>query len=80
MEMSDQLHAPAAYNAGKEPQYPLDRRLGGPQNQSGSCGEDENLLPLLGVELQPSSPQPVDVLIEPSWLLMLYLKIYFNAE
>jgi hypothetical protein len=28
--MSDQLHASAALPPGKEPQYPLDRRLGGP--------------------------------------------------
>jgi hypothetical protein len=32
MEVSGQHHAPAAlYPRGKDPQYPLDRRLGGPQ-------------------------------------------------
>jgi hypothetical protein len=30
---------------GKEPQYPLDRRLGGPQSQSGRCGEEKILDP-----------------------------------
>jgi hypothetical protein len=35
MEMSGQLHAPAALPPGKEPRYPLDRTLGGPQSRSG---------------------------------------------
>jgi hypothetical protein len=37
MEVSAQLHAPAALPIGKEPppRYPLDRRLGGPQSRSG---------------------------------------------
>jgi hypothetical protein len=30
---------------GKSPWYPLDRRLSGPQNQSGLCGEETNLDP-----------------------------------
>jgi hypothetical protein len=34
MEVSGQLHASAALSQGKSPWYPLDRRLGGPQNQS----------------------------------------------
>jgi hypothetical protein len=29
-EMIGQLHAPAALHPQKEPQYPLDRRVGGP--------------------------------------------------
>jgi hypothetical protein len=33
MVVSGQLHAPAAYHQGKSPWYPLDRRLGGPQNR-----------------------------------------------
>jgi hypothetical protein len=34
-----QLHAPAAlYPRGKDPRYPLDRRLGGPQSRSGHGG------------------------------------------
>jgi hypothetical protein len=32
MEVSRQLHAPAALPPGNEPWYPLDRRLGGPQS------------------------------------------------
>jgi hypothetical protein len=30
------------YPWGKSPRYPLDRRLGGPQNQSGRCGEEKS--------------------------------------
>jgi hypothetical protein len=36
-------------------QYPLDMSLGGPQNRSGHCGEDKNLLPLPRIE-PPRSP------------------------
>jgi hypothetical protein len=39
MEVSGQLHAPAALLHGKNPWYPLSRRLGGPQSLSGRGGE-----------------------------------------
>jgi hypothetical protein len=35
---------------GKDPRYPLDRKLGGPQSRSGHRGQSKNLLPLLGIE------------------------------
>jgi hypothetical protein len=38
MEVSGQLHAPAALPPGKSPWYPLDRSLGGPQSRSGRGG------------------------------------------
>jgi hypothetical protein len=38
MEVSGQLHKPAAL-----PQVPLNRRLGGPQKQSGRREEEKNL-------------------------------------
>jgi hypothetical protein len=38
------------YPGGKSPRYPLERRLGGPQNQSGRRGEEKILLPP-GLEL-----------------------------
>jgi hypothetical protein len=44
MEVSGQIHASAALPPGKDPQYPLDRRLGGPQSRSGRCGV-ENRIP-----------------------------------
>jgi hypothetical protein len=31
------------FTSGKEPRYPLDRRLGGPQSRSGRRGEEKNL-------------------------------------
>jgi hypothetical protein len=38
MGVSGQRHARAAlYPRGKDPQYPLDRWLGGPQSRSGHC-------------------------------------------
>jgi hypothetical protein len=42
MEVSGQLHAPAALPQRKSPWYPLDRRLGGPQNRSERGGEEKN--------------------------------------
>jgi hypothetical protein len=48
-KMSDQTHALATSLLGKIPQYPLDRRIGGRQIQSG-CSEDEkNFLLLPGM-------------------------------
>jgi hypothetical protein len=39
MGVSGQRHAPAAlYSQGKDPRYPLYRRLGGPQSRSGHRG------------------------------------------
>jgi hypothetical protein len=50
MEVSGQLHSPAALPTGKEPWYPLDRRLGGPQSRSEHGGEKKNSQPLPGFE------------------------------
>jgi hypothetical protein len=38
------------YPLGISPRYPFDRKLGGPQSQSGCCGVEKNLLPLRGIE------------------------------
>jgi hypothetical protein len=43
MEVSGQLHAPAALVPGKEPPVPLDRRQGGPQSRSGRCAEQKHV-------------------------------------
>jgi hypothetical protein len=40
MEVSGQLHAPAALPLRKRPQYPMDRRLGGAQRLSERGGEE----------------------------------------
>jgi hypothetical protein len=44
MEESGQLHTPDVLSPGETLQYPLGRRVGGPQSGSGSCGEDKNLV------------------------------------
>jgi hypothetical protein len=47
---------PSHFTHGKEPWYPLNRRLGGPQNWSGHFGKKKNLLPLPGFEPQIIQP------------------------
>jgi hypothetical protein len=54
LKVSGQLHAPAALTPRKEPRYQLDRRMGGPQSQSGQHGEGKSFI-LLGLELRPLS-------------------------
>jgi hypothetical protein len=51
MQVSVQFHVPVALSPGKEPWYPLCRRLGGPRSRPGGSGKDKNL-PLLGIELR----------------------------
>jgi len=42
--VSGQCHAPAALNPrGKDPRYPLDRRVGGPHRRSGHRGYRKDL-------------------------------------
>jgi hypothetical protein len=50
MEVTCQLHAPGVLPSGKEPRYPLDTRLGGPQRRSGRCGEEKNSKSVTGLE------------------------------
>jgi hypothetical protein len=45
MEVSGQIHEPAALPQRKSPWYPLDRKLGGPQSRSGHGGEEKNSQP-----------------------------------
>jgi hypothetical protein len=47
--------SPGRFNPGERTTMTrLDRRLGGPQCQSGPRGEEKNNLPLLEIELRPS--------------------------
>jgi hypothetical protein len=48
---------PGRINPGKEPRYPLNGRLGGPQRWFGRFGEEKNLLLLPG--FQPWTVEPV---------------------
>jgi hypothetical protein len=50
MEVSGQLHAPAALTPGKETLVPLDRRLGGLLSRSGRDSEEKNSQPVQGLE------------------------------
>jgi len=57
MKVSGELHAPAALPPGKDPLYPLDTRLCGPQSWSGRGGEEKKShMSLLGIEHQSSGP------------------------
>jgi hypothetical protein len=56
MEVSGQLHAPAALPQGKSLWYPLDRRLSGLQRRSRNGGEDKNCQPLPGLEPPTTHP------------------------
>jgi hypothetical protein len=56
------------YPQGKSPSYPLDRRLGGPQNRSGCGGEEKNSQPLPGPEPWIIQPVAQHYNIELSWL------------
>jgi hypothetical protein len=47
MEVSGQLHSPAALPPGKEHAIPIGQEAGGPQSQSGRGGE-EKTIPLAG--------------------------------
>jgi hypothetical protein len=44
------------YYQGKNPWYPLDRKLGGPQTRSGGGGEEKNSQPRAGLESQSIQP------------------------
>jgi hypothetical protein len=59
MEVSGQLHAPAASTPGKSPWYPLDRRLGWPQSRSGRGSEEKNSQLLPGMKPRTTIVQPV---------------------
>jgi len=44
------------YSQESSTRYPLDRRLGGPQNRSGFSGEEKNFLPRPCRESKPGRP------------------------
>jgi hypothetical protein len=50
MDVSGQIHAPAALPQVKSPWYLLDRRLCGPRSRSGRGGEEINSHPPLEIE------------------------------
>ena len=56
MEVADKSHAPAALPSEQEAAYQLNRRLGGPHSRSERFGEEENILPLPGLERRIVQP------------------------
>jgi hypothetical protein len=86
MEVSGQLHGPVVvsftalklYPRGTSPRYPLDRKLGGPHSRSGRSGEIKNLS-LPGIKPGPSSPLPVAIPTNLSWLLIFFIKLEYSS-
>jgi hypothetical protein len=75
MEMSGQLHIPAASLWGKSPQYPLHRKLSGPEKWF-ACGEKEiKTYHCPFWELNPSCP--AHSLVSTLTIWHRILKIYF---
>jgi hypothetical protein len=76
MEKSGQLHVPPALPPGREPPGSLeDRKLGGPQSQSGHHGEES--CPCR--ESNPSRPV-LAIPTELSWLLIILMTIHFSEK
>jgi hypothetical protein len=79
MEVSGQLHSPAALTPGKSTLYPLDRRLDEPQNRSGLY-EEVKILDHNWTQtsiLRSSSPQSVAM---PTSLFQLLKRIFGLKE
>jgi hypothetical protein len=70
LEVSGQLHALAALPQGKNPCYPLDRRLSVPQRRSGRGGEEKYSQPLPGHEPPIIQCVAHRYTTELSWLLV----------
>jgi hypothetical protein len=60
-------YTPDHFNPWERGQVLLDRRLGGLQSQSEYCTVEKNLLPLLEINLQPSSLKHVAILTKLSY-------------
>jgi hypothetical protein len=83
MEVSGQLHAPAALPQEKESPLsigPLDSRLGERQSRSGRGGEEKNSQPLPGLEtqiIQPVAHRYATVLRLQGLLLFFFFFFFF---
>jgi hypothetical protein len=56
MEVSGQLHAPAALPSRKVPPVPSEYKAGWAQSQSGLCREEKTFFPLPEIKTRTSSP------------------------
>jgi hypothetical protein len=66
IELSGRLHDPVAIHLGKNPRFPFDSRLNGPQSRPGHWEIEKYLLPLTGVELE----------IQPTASLLNQIRVY----
>ena len=75
-----QLRALALLPPGKEPWYPLNRRLGGPQSWSGSYREQKHFLPLQDSNSGLSSLQPNKCTNYLGWLpLTMKITVFYDV-
>jgi hypothetical protein len=72
MEVSGQLHGPAALTPGKRSWYHLDRRVVGHQSRSGRSGVEENSQPITGLEPPIIQDVAQRWTTELSWILSGY--------
>jgi hypothetical protein len=77
MEVSGPLHALLLYPPRKSPWYRLDRRLGGPQSQSGHSSEEKNSHPCQDLNLLIIQPADQWYTTEISWIMKTF---YFNTN
>jgi hypothetical protein len=75
MEVSGQLHVPGDLPQGNRLWYPLDKKLGGPQSQSGRCGQEKNLA---SAGNRTPAVQPVAIPSEPKTLPEINIKATFR--
>jgi hypothetical protein len=73
MEVSGQIHAWTTLPRGNRSWFPLDRRPGGLQSQSGHCGGKNNFLPLLGINSSLSAHSP-------TWYWLSYSGSIFHTN
>jgi hypothetical protein len=71
MEVSDQLHAPAALTPDKEPRYPLDKRLG----RSGRCEKRKIFYSQESTPGRPDIPNP-----EETWVAVIPLTVLYSRQ
>jgi hypothetical protein len=68
------------YSQGRKPWYPLDRRLGGPQNRSGRGNQEKNSRHLPGLEPLIMQPVAQHYTTELSrFLVLYYIILYYNT-
>jgi hypothetical protein len=80
MQMSGCFMPWLLYPPGKEPWYPVDRRLRGPQSWSGHTGEEKNSQPLTGLGIPIIQPVAQHYIAELSRLLLFSVVLHFKIE